>query len=145
MSPESSSNFPTGVFSNLLPDRLKAELRLADRLGIKPLKVTETRFDDTINEGTIKWAVTTENELLVIPKFVGSEEISHTVLTRGQPVLAAGEAEIVGSDGEYYFLEINNYSGHFQPTSDSLQIAIEAFRQQGIDPTNAVVKYYGGR
>ncbi|MFB2971434.1 hypothetical protein ACE1CD_20910 [Aerosakkonema sp. BLCC-F183] len=145
MSPESSSKFPTAFFSNQLPERLNAELTLADRLGIKPLKVAEPGFDDTINEGTIKWAVTTENQLLVIPKFVGSQEISHTALTLGQPVLAAGEAEIVGSNGEYYLLEITNYSGHFIPTPDSLEIGIEAFRRQGLDPTNAIVKYYGGR
>jgi len=143
MTSESYKNFPTASFSNQLPDRLNTELRLGDRIGIKPLQVAEAGFDDTINEGTIKWVVTTENQLLVIPKFVGIQEIPHTILTRGQPVLAAGEAEIVGSNGEYLLLEISNYSGHFLPTPDSLAIGIEAFRQQNIDPTNALVKYYG--
>ena len=145
MASDYSRKVPPASFSNQLPDRLNAELRLGDRLGIKPLQVAETGFDDTINQGTIKWAVTTENQLLVIPKFVGSQEIPHTILTRGQPVLVAGEAEIVGSNGEYLLLEISNYSGHFLPSPDSLTIGMEAFRQQNIDPTNAVVKYYGGR
>lgn len=143
MASDYSREVPPASLSNQLPDRLNAELRLGDRLGIKPLQVEETGFDDIINQGTIKWVVTTKNQLLVIPKFVGSQEIPHTILTRGQPVLAAGEAEIVGSNGEYYLLEISNYSGHFLPSSDSLETGKEAFRQQNIDPTNAAVKYYG--
>ena len=125
-------------FENQLPERLNAEIKLADSLGVKPLKVGDSGFDQAINQGTIKWAVTTEAELVVIPKIVNWQEIPHSVLTRGQPVLAAGEAEIVGSNGQYLMLEISNRSGHFLPTSDSLNIGKEAFRQQGIDPKTAI-------
>lgn len=123
---------------NHLPERLNAELKLADNLGIKPLKIENAEFDEAINQGTIKWAVTTDFELVIIPKVANGQEIPHTVLTRGQPVLAAGEAEIVGSNGQYLMLEISNLSGHFRPTSDSLEIGKQAFRQQGIDPTTAI-------
>jgi hypothetical protein len=42
------------------------------------LKVGEAGFDDIINEGTVKWAVTTNLELLVIPKFLDvNNEIYH--------------------------------------------------------------------
>ena len=94
-------------------------------------------FDEAINQGTIKWAVTTAGELVIIPKVVNRQEIPHTVLTRGNPVLAVGEAEIVGSNGQYLMLEISNRSGHFRPTPDSLEIGKEAFRQLGIDPATA--------
>jgi len=124
-------------FSNQLPDILDAELRLADNLGIKPVVALDAKFDRVVNQGTIKWAVTTASELVVIPKIVNGQEIPHTVLTRGQPVLAAGEAEIAGSNGQYIMLSINNYSGHFRRTADSLEIGKEAFRQQSIDPTTA--------
>jgi hypothetical protein len=33
-----------------------------------------------------------------------------------------------------YLDVISNYSGHFQPTPNSLEIGKEAFRHQGIDP-----------
>lgn len=124
-------------FENQLPERLDAELRLAENLGVKPLRVRDAGFDEVINQGTIKWAVTEDNKLFVIPKFANGEEISHVVLTGGQTVLAAGEANIAGSEGDYYMIDISNYSGHFQPTPDSLEIGKEAFRQQGIDPTTA--------
>uniref|UniRef100_A0A7C3ZLS1 Uncharacterized protein n=1 Tax=Planktothricoides sp. SpSt-374 TaxID=2282167 RepID=A0A7C3ZLS1_9CYAN len=133
----SSTNFPIGFFSNQLSDRLQSELRLADNLGVRPLKVGDPGFDDIINEGTVKWAVTVEGELLVIPKFVSGREISHTVITRGEPVLTAGEAEIVGTSGQYILLSISNYSGHFQPSRDSLERGITAFSQQGVDAINA--------
>ncbi|MEZ2230462.1 hypothetical protein [Microcoleus sp.] len=137
-----SNNVPSPRFSNQSPGTLDDELRSADELGIRPVKVGESGFDDIINEGTVKWAVTKNLELLVIPKFLDvSNEIYHTVITRGQPVLAAGEAEIVGSDGSYILLTISNHSGHFRPTSESLELGITAFRQQGVDTNNADIEY----
>ncbi len=140
MKPGSSTNFPTGSFSNKFPKHLKSELRLASKLGVRPLKVGDPGFDNIINEGTVKWAVTVEGELLVIPKFVSGTEISHAVITRGEPVLSAGEAEIVGTSGEYILLSLSNYSGHFQPSINSLEMGITAFNQQGVDPTNANIE-----
>ncbi|HLP91156.1 MAG TPA: DUF4157 domain-containing protein [Nostocaceae cyanobacterium] len=131
------SNDPHCFFPNQLPERLQSELKLANRLGVKPVKFGDPNFDSIINEGTIKWAVTTDNELVIIPKNVGNSEISHSVLSGGKPVLAAGEAEIVGGSGQYLLLEINNHSGHYQPTGDSLDIGIEAFKKQGIDVNSA--------
>ena len=137
-----SNNAPIPCFSNQSPGTLNDELRSAEDLGIRPIKVGEAGFDDIINEGTVKWAVTTKLELFVIPKFLDvSNEIYHTVITRGQPVLAAGEAEIVGSNSLYILLTISNHSGHFRPTSESLELGITAFRQQGVDTSNADIKY----
>ena len=137
-----SNNAPIPCFSNQSPGTLNDELRAADELGIRPIKVGESGFDDIINEGTVKWAVTTKLELLVIPKFLDvSNEIYHTVITLGEPVLAAGEAEIVGSNGLYILLTISNHSGHFRPTSESLELGITAFRQQGVDTSNADIEY----
>jgi hypothetical protein len=137
-----SNNVPSPRFSNQSPATLNDELRSAQELGIRPIKVGEAGFDDIINEGTVKWAVTIELELLVIPKFLDvSNEIYHTVITRDQPVLAAGEAEIVGSNGLYILLTISNHSGHFRPTSESLELGITAFRQQGVDTGNAEIEY----
>ncbi|BDA70445.1 hypothetical protein CAL7716_046110 [Calothrix sp. PCC 7716] len=125
------------IFENQLPERLKAELDSAKKLGVKPIKIGEPGFDAVINEGTIKWAVTTNRDLVVIPYLVGSIEVNHTVLTNGEPVLAAGDAEIAGHEGQYFMISISNRSGHYQPSPDSLNIGMEAFKERGIDPTDA--------
>jgi hypothetical protein len=137
-----SNNVPSPRFSNQSPATLNDEIRSADELGVRPIKVGESGFDDIINEGTVKWAVTTNLELLIVPKFLDvNNEIYHTIITRGQPVLAAGEAEIVGSNGLYILLTISNHSGHFRPNSESLELGITAFRQQGVDTNNADIEY----
>jgi hypothetical protein len=98
-----------------------------------------------VEEGRIKWAVKTNGELVIIPHTLRGQEIFHSVLTGGEPVIAAGEAEIVGSRhmGRYILLQISNRSGHFQPSADSLEIGIEAFRKQGIDTTSAIKEIEG--
>ena len=68
-----------------------------------------------------------------MPKYVQGQEISHTVITNGEPVLAAGEADITGFDSYYYLLNINNHSGHYQPSLSSLEIGKEAFKASGIN------------
>jgi hypothetical protein len=62
----------------------------------------------------------------------GKQEISHSVLSGGAPVGAAGEAQIAGSDGHYFGLYIDNHSGHFTPDLDSLEIGKEAFARMGV-------------
>lgn len=121
-------------FLNQFPERLSDELELGDRLQVQPLQIGSDRFDEVINQGTVKWAVIENEELLIIPKYVDGQEIAHTVLTRGKPVLAVGEAEIIGNNRQYILLEINNYSGHYQPNFASLEIGKQAFRNQGIEP-----------
>lgn len=104
----------------------------AKRFGVTALRVGEPGFDQVVASGTVKWAVTLANELVLIPKFVRSVEIAHTALTGGAPVLAAGEAEIVGAAGNYALLEINRHSGHYQPDAASLRIGRQAFAAAGI-------------
>ncbi|WP_329118633.1 putative T7SS-secreted protein [Streptomyces sp. NBC_01353] len=119
-------------FENQLPGELAGELADAERLGVKPLKVGQDGFDEAINSGTIKWAVTMDGELVVIPKNVGTVELKHPVLTNGAPVRAAGEAEIAGGQGSYFCMEINNSSGHYKPSLESLETGREAFERAGI-------------
>ncbi|MFG2118081.1 putative T7SS-secreted protein [Streptomyces sp. NPDC048710] len=125
---------PLGLapYKNLLPDELEGELADAERLGVKPLKVGDSGFDEAINSGTIKWVVDQNGELLVMPKHVNGIELKHPVLTRGGPVQAAGEAEIAGGDGSYFGMEINRNSGHYKPSPESLQVGRDAFERAGI-------------
>ncbi len=120
------------LFHNQLPDRLAGELEEAQRLGIKPLKFGEPGFDEVVNAGRVKWAVTETGELVVIPHTTRATEIAHAVLTGGGPVLAAGEAEIAVAEGCYFGIEITNRSGHFMPSTSSLEIGRAAFRAHGI-------------
>ncbi|MGW2961759.1 polymorphic toxin-type HINT domain-containing protein [Streptomyces sp. NPDC001220] len=121
------------LFPNTMPGTLGQELALAENLGVKPATVGSAAFDAAISLGTIKWAVREDGSLVIIPKFVQGKEISHSVLTGGAPVRAAGEADIAGSAKDGYFgLDINNHSGHFLPSSESLKIGKEAFTAAGV-------------
>ncbi|WP_326688583.1 DUF6531 domain-containing protein [Streptomyces sp. NBC_01795] len=125
---------PLGLapYENQMPEDLAKELADAERVGVKPLRVGDEGFDAAINNGTIKWAVTEGNELVIIPKHAGGIELKHPVLTGGKPVLTAGEAEIAGGGGKYFGLELNNNSGHFKPSLESLETGRKAFERAGI-------------
>jgi hypothetical protein len=116
-------------FPNQMEDSLVDELDQAKRLGVEPISPTDAaKFDKIIDEGPIKWVVDQDGELKIMEKFKDGEELKHTVLSNGNPVLAAGEAEIVGNSTDgYLILEFNNNSGHFIPSSGSLDIGKEKF------------------
>ncbi len=121
------------VFPNQMPGTLERELALADRLGVSPSSVGSPEFDAPINSGTIKWAVREDGNLVTMPKFVDGQEISHAALTRGDPVRAAGEADIAGSpEAGYFGLDINNHSGHSRPSSKGLQVGRDEFAAAGV-------------
>ncbi|MFE6775245.1 putative T7SS-secreted protein [Streptomyces sp. NPDC057702] len=119
-------------FHNQMKDELAAELDEAERFGVKPIAVGGSGFDDIVNSGTIKWAVTEQGDLVIMPKLVNGVELKHPVLTGGRPVQAAGEADIAGGGGTYFGLELNNNSGHYKPSAESLQLAKDAFERAGI-------------
>ncbi|MFF9410911.1 polymorphic toxin-type HINT domain-containing protein, partial [Streptomyces anandii] len=122
------------LFENTMPQTLDRELALADSLGVTPAGPGTAGFDAAISSGTVKWVVREDGSLVIMPKVVNGQEISHSVLTRGSPVRAAGEADIAGdSEVGYFGLEINNHSGHFLPSSESLEIGKAAFAAAGID------------
>ncbi|MEJ3745834.1 polymorphic toxin-type HINT domain-containing protein [Actinomycetes bacterium KLBMP 9797] len=127
------NNYECVRFPNKMADGLAAELELADDLGVRPVRLATAGFDATIEQGTLKWVITLDGSILVMPKTVQGQEIAHTALTRGNPVLAAGEAEIAGGSGLYWGLEISNHSGHFQPSRASLDFAVRVFHDAGID------------
>jgi len=54
-------------------------------------------------------------------------------LSNGKPVLAAGEATIDIFGNLRLGDEINRISGHFKPSSTSLQIGVNAFKDAGIE------------
>jgi hypothetical protein len=122
------------LYPNNMPGDLDLELAVAERLGVKPTTVGTPAFDEAINAGRIKWAVLEDGSLVIEPKHIGEDEISHAVLSRGAPVRAAGEADIAGSaKGGYYGLDIDDHSGHFfQPGWNVVQIGKDAFAAAGV-------------
>ncbi|MGW8762949.1 golvesin C-terminal-like domain-containing protein [Streptomyces sp. NPDC055815] len=126
-----------GGRSELFPNRmgnLDEELATAERLGVRPVSPGTQGFDELVQSGEqLKWAVLEDGRLVAMPKFAQGQEISHTVLSGGAPVRAAGEASIAGSRGQYFGLDITNHSGHFQPSIESLEIGKEAFRKFGVE------------
>ncbi len=120
------------LFQNTEPEKLAGELATARRLHVTPIGVGDPGFADVVNAGTIKWAVTADGRLLIIPKTVHGEELYHIVITGGAPVLAAGEADIAAHAGVFIGIEINNHSGHYLPSTASLSIGRAAFAAAGI-------------
>ena len=127
---------PTITFPNLRPETLSIELKLAERLKIQPLRVTDPGFSVVANAGRVKWAVLESGELVMIPHTVNvsgaSLELSHTVLSGGRPVLAAGEGSILARPNNITVRLLNRHTGHFETTAESLQIGCKAFEAEGI-------------
>ncbi len=121
------------VFENALSARLTEELAATARLGVVPIRLGEPTFEQVIGAGMINWVVSLAGELLGIPKFVSGEEVAHTILTAGAPVLAAGEAEIVGTSGQYLLLDLKRHSGHCRPDAASVRVGLRAFAAAGIE------------
>ncbi|MGW0432201.1 hypothetical protein ACWDV4_06605 [Micromonospora sp. NPDC003197] len=125
---------PDGHFDNKLEENLSAELNAAEELGVRPISPTDPGFDYLVNDGPVKWAVLADGTLLVQPHDVYQQEISHAVLGRGGSVLAAGTADIVGDAASGYLgLRIDNHTGHFRPSAESLRVGVTAFRDFGIE------------
>lgn len=105
------------LFDNLDPKSLARELAQAQGLGVKT--VTVTGVNDTIramaNSGErMKWSITEAGDLRLMPKFVGGEEISHTVLSAGGRVRGAGEVDLyLGPGGQVIIDRLSPHSGHF--------------------------------
>ncbi|MBT2458326.1 hypothetical protein J7E98_27205 [Streptomyces sp. ISL-86] len=120
------------TFANQMPDNLERELRSAENLGVTPSASGTAAFDRAIDGEFVKWVILEDGSLVVVAKNVQGQEIYHSVLSNGDPVLAAGEANIVGSNGTYFGIELNNHSGHFRPSSESLELGRQAFARAGV-------------
>ncbi len=119
------------VFANTHPEDLAAELETAAILGISSMHVDDPDFRQLANDGPIKWVVTQGGDLLV-----ASSIVAHTVLTNGEAVIAAGEAE-VEINGHKRGLVINTTSDHYQADERSLEIGRQAFEAFGIEFSSA--------
>ncbi|WP_434223583.1 SitA5 family polymorphic toxin [Myxococcus faecalis] len=126
------------LHENQMPEQLASELEMAEQLGVRPVRVDSPDFMRYASEERIKWVVTADNQLQVIPYRWQGVEISHAVASGGRPVLAAGEAELAVHGTTRFGIRIEPLSGHFlngvsKAVSDSaLEIGRRAFARHGI-------------
>jgi RHS repeat-associated protein len=101
------------LFPNLLPQHLARELSHAAALGVSPKVATLSTLEGMAGQ-RIKWVVTEGGELIVAPHspFM-NQEISHAVLSNGNPVRAAGEVFLTSTPSGLQGDFISSYSGHF--------------------------------
>ena len=116
---------------------LERDLELADSvdaashavlLGVHGAESLEVAF-----ELQVKWVVNLDEAIQIVPKLIDGVEIPHVFLSKGEDVLAAGEAYIV-SMGDESFLgaQITNQSGHYRPLASSIALAVKIFAKHGI-------------
>ncbi|MFI9762124.1 polymorphic toxin-type HINT domain-containing protein [Streptomyces sp. NPDC051963] len=130
------------IWPNNMAATLERELALAERMGVRPAKPGSADWERYIDmDGEpIKWAVLEDGQLVIMPKIVQGQELSHPVLSGGAAVRAAGEAQIAGGGGQYFGLEINAHSGHFFKSGDPFwavsggaeQLGREMFEAAGV-------------
>jgi len=125
-------------FENQLPDNLQSELESAASVGVHPIAASDPMLEQLVNQGTIKFVLLELGQLVVAPHTVDGIEISHAVLSGGQPVIAAGEADIAAAGGVFFGTEITPHSGHYlngasvADSDRSLELAKRAFEELGI-------------
>lgn len=126
------------LLENQKPTSLAGELERAQQLGVRPVTVETREFLKYAKEGPIKWVVTPNGELKVVPHTWRGLEISHAVASGGEPVLAAGEADIAVQGRTAIGLEITPRSGHYlfgateAGLAEALSIGRQAFARFGI-------------
>ncbi|MDC0713099.1 hypothetical protein POL68_31845 [Stigmatella sp. ncwal1] len=129
---------PAKLLENQKPQLLSVELETAQKVGVRPARVTDPEFLRYVNEGRIKWVVTHDGTLQVIPHTWRRTEISHAVASGGRPVLAAGEADVAIHGASRMGIELTPHSGHFlygaseAMSTRALEIGRQAFARAGI-------------
>ena len=73
-----------------------------------------------------KWVVTESGELFGLPRWPG-DLIKHSIISRGRPVLTAGNARVQGANK----VLLDRRSGHFRPDRESMIIAKQKFEAAG--------------
>ncbi|MCE9668374.1 hypothetical protein LY474_11175 [Myxococcus stipitatus] len=126
------------LLENQLPERLERELEIARKLGVQPATVDSPDFARYAQTERIKWVVTEEGQLKIVPHTWQSVEITHAVASGGRPVLAAGEAELAVHGSTRFGIRITSHSDHYLKGASKgvsemvVRIGRQAFSQFGI-------------
>ncbi|WP_239989128.1 hypothetical protein [Corallococcus macrosporus] len=126
------------LLPNQQPDLLPVELERARKLGVRPTRVDSAEFARYATEDRVKWVLTADGQLQIVPHTWRGLEISHAVASGGKPVLAAGEAELAVHGSTYFGIRITSQSGHYLKgaskvtNSRVVELGRRAFAQFGI-------------
>ncbi|WP_163783819.1 SitA5 family polymorphic toxin [Myxococcus vastator] len=136
--PPTDSTPPSRLLDNQLPERLTGELELAQKLGVSPASVDSAQFARYANGERVKWVITEDGRLKIVPHTWKTLEIAHSVASGGRPVLAAGEAEFSVHGAKYFGIQITPWSGHYMKGASKamndkvVKLGRQAFAQYGI-------------
>jgi hypothetical protein len=102
-------------------------------------------FNRLVAEGDRLVFVVTEDRALVVARQVFKGfEIRHPVLALAQPVLTAGEIEVIHAGATKLVTDLTNKSGHYEPHADSLVVAVDVLLRLGYDVPPTVVRPFPG-
>ena len=120
-------------YHNHDPAQYRREEEAARRAQMDPVEVPSDAFNALAEIGRrMIFVVLSSGGLVAAPRQQQDEHISHAVLADGGSVLAAGEFEVRFDGSATVVSELNNMSGHYRPSADSLVVATEAFEAAGI-------------
>ncbi|MCY4103237.1 MAG: hypothetical protein OXG55_08270 [bacterium] len=120
------------TYDNRYPEHLLQEMAAAERAGAVTVEVPSTEFETLVELGEPMIYVVVGDRPLVCRRHLMGEQISHAVLSRGGPVYAAGEIEVVRDGSEQLVILVNNRSGHYRPGPESLVVARQALEARGL-------------
>jgi hypothetical protein len=111
LGPSGGGGDDSDLYENQMADQFNTELARARARGVQSISVSSLEQLKALLEQNpvLKWVVTSDGKLRIVPKRAGGMEISHAVAAENQAVRAAGEARLRGDA-----LEINRWSGHYQ-------------------------------
>lgn len=128
-----------------MPDAYSAEQAAAEDAGVRGVPCPGSDFNRLVAAGDrLIFVVTVDRQLIVASQVLRGFEVRHSVLAKGQPVLTAGEIEIVAADTFKCVVEITNKSGHYRPDAASLEVAIDLLKDLGFEVPADVVQPYPG-
>jgi hypothetical protein len=117
---------PRLLLPNQLPHLFEHEQQDAARRKLVPVPAADrARLAQLAERGTLKWVLVDAGLVF------GDERLFHPVLSRGKPVLAAGQVDLAVVDKSFYVIHLTNHSGHYKPPPATLALAEQAFRKAG--------------
>lgn len=120
------------LYLNLMPERLPAELRDGERLGVTMATAPGADFDALVAKGELLNYVVLQSRRLVVCEAIGYPA-HHSVLAGGAPVMAAGEVSLLVYEGVRTVLDLNAVSGHYRPAPGCLAVVRELLESLGFD------------
>jgi len=124
---------------------LAEEVNDAHSAGVKWVACPGPEFDRLVGyTDRFIFVVAETRQLIVAPQLANGFEIRHSVLADGNPVLAAGELEVIHGAGLKYVTDLTSKSGHYDPRGACLDLVVELLIGLGYHVPDDAVRPYAG-